>query len=395
MSKNLNPLKWTVRFLIPALVVATAVLVARTLIRTAPQAERRPPPPQQALVETMTLIPTNLTLRLPATGTVMPSRGVQLRSQVAGRVLDTAEAFLDGGFFREGDELLRIDPADYELAVNQARATLAEAEFQWKLEQGRQDVARREWSLIGDAGDASDLQRDLALRKPHLENAEAAVEAARAALALAELNLERTRIVAPFDATVLDRRVNEGAVVSTQDVLANLAATDAAWIEVSLPVRDLRRLTIPREPGEPGSAAVVRMAAAGADHAWTGSVLRLVQALDEQARLARLIVAVPDPLGLDRHDAAAPLLLGSFVRVVLVGETLPDALVIPRTALHDADTVWVMSPDNTLEIRSVEVEWRGEHEAVVRTGLAPGDRVVLSNLGAPVPGMNLVEAPPR
>lgn len=394
MSNKLNAFKRFLRVILPLLIVAAAVIVARVLIHTGPKAERRAPPPQQALVETMIMEASPLTIVLPATGTVVPSRMVPLRSQVAGQIVDTSDAYINGGFFSKGEVIFTIDPADYQLAVSRAKAALTEAEFLFKLEQGRQDVARREWELIGDASLSNELQTDLALRKPHLENAEAAVLSAQAALDQAELQLARTRITAPFDATVVAQHVNRGAYVSSQDVLAEVAATDEFWIDVAVPVRDLRRLTIPTQPGETGSPARIQHTADESGRVWTGSVLRLVRELDSQSRLARLVVTIPDPLDLQAGPSASAtsLLLGSFVRVDLIGETLEKTWVIPRSALHDHNSVWIMSSENTLEIRPVEMEWKDAERVAIRSGITAGERVILSNLGTPVAGMNLVDS---
>lgn len=394
MSSKVHLMKAMLRFLIPVIIIGVGVFLARTLIHTGPKAERRSPPPQQALVEVITAHPTNVTVVIRATGTVVPSHQVRLRSQVAGQILETSDAYQEGGFLTQGEMILTIDPADYQLAVSRAQATLTEAEFQLKVEQGRQDVARREWELIGDADQSSPLQRELALRKPHLEAAQAAVQAARASLDQAELQLARTTITAPFDATVVKRMVDRGAYVSSQDTLAEVAATEAFWVEVAVPVRDLARLSIPVKPGEAGSAALIRNAADSSDRVWTGSVLRLIRELDTQSRLARLVVAIPDPLDLKSQSSASAtsLLLGSFVRVDLLGTTLEDVVVLPRVALRDQDSVWIMTGENTLEVRPVVVDWKDETRAAIRSGIAPGEQVILSNLGTPVPGMNLVAA---
>ena len=373
--------KRTVAAAVSVILIAGAVLVAAVLIITKPEAPKAPPQKRAELVHVQSLERTDETVILQLTGTVTPARHVMLRSRVSGQVVDMAPGFIDGGLLREGEPILTIDPVDYELALAQAQSALEKARFDYKIELGRQDVAKREWELLQPEDEVSDLERELALRSPHLTASKAALQAAEANLQKAELNLERTRIKAPFNAVVLSRNANLGSQASQQDVLAELAGTDAYWVTVSVPVDRIGWITIPGSPARVYSAgSSVR----------EGTVIKLLGDLEEMGRMARILIEVRDPLALQpENEKSKPLLIGEYIRADIDGTTLHDVYSLPRSALRENSRVWLATAANTLEIRTVEVIWRDADRVVVADGLAEGERLIISDITAPIPGMDV------
>ena len=221
--------------------------------------------------------------------------------------------------------------------------------------------------------------------------AEAALEAAKASLERAQVDLRRTEVRAPFNCTVIEEYVDVGAQVTPQTQLAGLAGTDVFRVQVSVPVDRLKWLTIPQNGGEAGSRAVVRQAAGAANPGEReGRIVRLLSSLETQGRMARVLVDVADPLGLEAPDAGTlPLFLGSYVNVALAGTELRGVFAIPRAAVREGKQVWLMTADGKLSIREVEILWRGPEAVFVRDGIKAGDRMVLSNIPAPVEGLPL------
>lgn len=376
------------RVLLPLLVLAMGGGVAWYLLQSRPQAARKPAPRQARLVDTTMAHRAAYRIVVEAQGSVVPARRVDVRPQVAGAVVEVSPELEPGGRFAAGDVLVEVDPRDYELAVRQREAELAEAEAQLAVEMGNQEVARRESEILGDL--VSEGRMDLVLRKPQLETAKARVAVARAALDVARLDLERTSLQAPFDAIVESRNVVLGSRVDVTTTIATLVGTDEYRVEVTVPARELRWLEIPTAVGETGSLARV-----ADDSAWPagthrrGTVVRRLVDLEPEGRLARLLVAVPDPLALMPEHADEPaLLLGAFVNVAMVGKSI-EGIVLDRAYLRDGDAVWLVNDDSALEIRRVEVAYRGPREVVVSGGLREGERIVASDLSTPVEGMPL------
>jgi len=331
------------------------------------------------LVETQALKLTNETVVLELTGTVVPSEAITLNARVSGEIVAMAPGFIDGGLLKKDEGILKIDPVDYQLALASAESQLETARFNHKLELGRQDVAAREWELL-KTDNATEQEKELALRIPHLASSKAALKAAEASLERAKLNLERTQIHAPFNAVVLSRDVNIGSQASPSGPLAKLAGTDAYWIKVSIPVDRLPWLQIP------GSAAHV-LSTSGTER--KGRVIKLLGDLEEKGRMARLLVEIKDPLCLLPENAELkPLLIGEYVQANISGSELKNIYSIPRGALHDDHLVWV-AQDDKLDVREVKVLWRDANQVLIRDGLAEGEALITSDLTAPLQGMDI------
>jgi RND family efflux transporter MFP subunit len=380
------------RLVLPVLVLVVAAGLAKWLILTGPKPRKRPPREQSVVVRVTSLRRTNAVVRLAANGVVTAAQRVQLQSRVPGEVIEMDPRLLPGGTFAAGEPLLRLDPEDYELAVARLRADVAKAEQGLQVERGLQDLARHEWELLPDRESMSELDRELTLRVPQLRAAREALEAARAALRQAELNVARTTVRAPFNAVVVERRVDVGAQVSAQTVLADLAGTDAYWVVASLPADRLPWVRLPEPDGTGGSPATIRPAAGvDVDAAWQGRVIRQAPDVEPAGRLARLIISVPAPL--DGPDGERlRLLLGAYVRATIEGRRVENVFAIPRSALHDGQYVWIMNGKGRLDIRAVRTVWKDRETALISEGVREGERLVVSALTAPVPGLRLVDA---
>jgi RND family efflux transporter MFP subunit len=376
-----------VRIVLSIVLIVAGIAGARYLIHTKPKVNRRPPVKMSPLVKTVPLALDTYRVKVPVMGVVVPAREMVLKVPVAGEIIEMAPEFTAGGLLQENDLILRIDPKDYQLALQQKQRSLSDAEYAYKLELGRQDVARREWDLLYGDNKGGEIESDLALRKPHLEKAQVDVEGARAELEQARINLARTRIIAPFNALVLNKYVDLGSQVSLQEKLADLVGTDVYWVQVSVPVEHLKWLKIPVGSGEEGSPATIYYREGSQRR---GRVIRLLADMSKEGRMARLLVEVKDPLDLlAENDPRPPMLIDEYVRVLIEGAPLPDVYRIPRFALHNDNQVWILDGDEKLAIHPVETIWRDEEYVFVRNGINPGDLLIISALATPVEGMQL------
>lgn len=369
------------------LVIAVSVVSAIVLTASAPKAHKRPPEKitprvriQEAYAQTQAVI-------INAMGTVVPAKEMILKSRVAGEILALHPEFTQGGIVRKGDLIVQIDSVDYELMVAQKQSAVTNATYNLKLELGHQDVARREWALLNGDNPASESDSELALRIPQLDKARSDLVAAKAELESVRLQLARTRIKAPFNAIIRDTRVEQGSQVAAMESLATLAGIDEYWVQVSVPVDRLSWIAIPNHHARSGAQVKVTYQG-GATR--SGRVLKLLSDLEDKGRMARLIIAVKDPLGLEEPSPSRPaLLIGEYVRVAIEGRPIESAYRIPREALRDNTHIWIVNPESKLEIRPVETLWRDTRTVVLQQGLRPGDQVVISDLATPVNGMNL------
>jgi RND family efflux transporter MFP subunit len=368
---------------LPALVVVGGLGLLVALKAAGASAEKGTPPPRVDLVETQTLAAGTARARVEASGTVVAYQQIVAAPEVAGRLVKVSNKLVNGGRFAKGEVMARVDARDYQVAFEVERSRVQQASLELTLEENRGSVAQREWQMIGDQK-TSDGK--LARREPHLGVAQANVEAARANMRRAELNVSRTAIRAPFNAIVLSENVDVGQVVGGASQVAVLAGTDQFRIDVSVPFDRLATLSIPGVDGaEEGSEAVIRQTLAGGDTLVRhGRIVGIGGQLDPKTRTATVLVTVDNPL--DPPDGGLPLMIGAFVQVELLGRQHEDALTVPRSALYDGDTVWVVDDNDALARRTVTVGWSLSEDIEVSSGLEPGDRIVTTPLSAPVAG---------
>jgi len=323
-----------------------------------------------------------------AMGTVRPSQEVNLSPRVSGEVESLSDAFTPGGYIEKGEQLLQIDSSDYRNTLEQRKSELRQARADLNIEMGRQDVARQDYQLFADT--LSEENKSLVLREPQLESARSSVESAQAAVDQAQLDLDRTTIEAPFNAHILTRNVNMGSQLSTNETLGHLVGLDNYWVEATVPVSKLRWITIPEGNEQNGTEVRVRNRTAWPPDTYReGSLFRLIGTLEDQTRMARVLVRVPDPQAYKTDDPDVPrLMLGSFVEVHIPADELEDVIRLNRNYVRDDDTVWVMD-EGELNIRDVEIIFRDARYAYIESGLSGGDRIVTTNLstvsdGAPL-----------
>jgi RND family efflux transporter MFP subunit len=364
--------------LLPVLLIVIGLIIGGIIIKTTKQPEKKLPQRTAYVVEVSPLQASKQAVRLQLTGTVSPALEIILSAKVAGEITKASPEFIDGGFFEKGAFILKIDPVDYQLALEQKKAALAEAEYLLKLEEGQGEIAALEWDLLESNSEEAEADRDLATRKPHLKYRSAKLKAAKAELEKAELDLERTEIRAPFNAVVVERVADLGAQATVQGTLATLAGSDQYFIRVSIPVDELRWVEC--DPKKGSLATITR----NTGDVRKGRVVRMESAIEEMGRMARIIIAVDNPL-----QGKQPMLLNEYVHVVIEGSAIENAYLIPRSALHDDRYVWLATPEGTLEIRKVVVSWRSADDVIVTDGLNDGERLVLTNLSTPIDGINL------
>jgi len=296
-----------------------------------------------------------------------------------------------GGRVRIGDELISIDPKDYELALTEAQSNLEQARFEREVESGRQVIAKREWDELQSELDIEDVNRSLVLREPHLRKAEALMEKATNDIEFAKLDLSRTHIEAPFNAMVIEESVEVGQLVGPNSTICELVGTDEFWIQVSVPFSDLKWIQFPSDTEAGANVRVILDAGEGESTVWKGQVVRLLSDLDTFGRMARLIVSVKDPLGLESNSSnKLPLLLGSYVEVEIDAGELSNSLRIPRESLREGDLIWVVGSDNLLKIVQTKVLWTEKDTVLVENNLASDDALIVSDLRVALPKMEVV-----
>lgn len=375
------------RLILPFAIVIVGAVLAALLLVTGPGLTPQSVEPVAPLVRVQTITLEDVELSALTHGTVAPRTESELVAEVAGRVISVSPKLVSGGFFDADEELLRIEPLDYELALEQARAGIAQAESD--LTNARRAAERvdslRERQL------ASESQQDDAANRMRI--AEATLKSSRAQLARAERDLARTRIVAPYQGRVRSERVDVGQFVNRGFSIATIYATDFA--EVRLPINDeeLAFLDLPLKPGVEGETArilpkvTISARFAGSDYQWAGQIVRTEGELDPRTRMVNMIARVDSPYA--PSAGGAPLAVGLFVDAEIHGRVATDLAVLPRAAIRQGDKVLLVDAEDRLRFQPVTVLRTVGEQAYISAGLGAGDRVCVSPLENALEGMSV------
>jgi RND family efflux transporter MFP subunit len=381
---------------------------------TAALIRAKKPPEQQArvvkgpLVDVTEVRAAALPMTIVAHGTVRPRVQIDVVPQVGGRVVHVHPSLVAGGFLEAGEPLIQIESADYELAVQQARARLVSAQTSvagaeaaieqartsLMMERAEADVARSEWNemrgdqpippLVARQPQIRQAQAMVASAEAQREGAAAGVLSAETVLAEATLNLDRTRISLPFDARVLEEHVDLGQTVVAGQPIATVYGVDA--VEITVPIKDgeLAWFDLPINGQGVGSPAQVIATFAGGRHTWPGRVKRMGGQIDPRSRLVPVVIEVEHPF----RPGRPPLTPGMFVDVAITGHTASNAIAVPRPAIRQGREVWVVR-DGKLDIVPAEIIRTDREMAYLIHGLSDGDQVVVSLLDAVTQGMTV------
>lgn len=380
------------RILLPLLIIVAGFAVAALLLVSGPQIEPRPSNALAPLVRVIEVQPRTLRLSAQTNGIVVPRTESELIPEVDGRVIEISPALVSGGFFSAGETLFLIDPLDYEVALEQARAGLTRSESDLD---NAQRTLNRQRDLVR-RGAASDSQRDDALNRVRI--AQATLKDAKARLSRARRDLTRTRIFAPYDGRVRSERVDVGQFVKRGTSVGTIYAVDFA--EVRLPIQDeeLAFLNLPLTQGRNADAAsaapvLLRARFAGAVHSWEGRVVRTEGELDPNTRMVNVVAQVAQPYA--PEGERPPLSVGLFVDAEIMGATLPNLVKLPRAAMRGASQVLVVDNNLQMFFREVSVLRRDQDDVYINGGLSAGEWVCVSALQSTSDGMQVRIAKPQ
>ncbi|MGA1372956.1 MAG: efflux RND transporter periplasmic adaptor subunit [Pseudomonadales bacterium] len=371
------------KIIIPGLILVVALLGAMTLLATSPELSPARPEAVATTIRVLTVAPESVRMTVHSQGTVMPNTESELVSEVAGRVLATSPAFVNGGSFRRGDELLKLDDQDYRATLERAQAALARADAEF--EHSRFEFKRLE-SLEA---------RALASRSA-LENAqrvfriaEAARQDAAAGVRQAQHDLTRTRLTAPFDGLVRRRGVDVGQFVNRGAPVAPLYASDESEVRLPIADRQLAYLNMPlgalgELPTEQQPRVTLSADYAGQLLRWEGRIVRTEAAIDTASRMIHVVARV------DNAAQPVPMSVGLFVNAEIEGLLAENVIRLPRAALRDGNQVLVVTDEDTLTHRTIDPLRLYQDEVFVRDGLTRGDRVCITPLQTVIDGMRVI-----
>ncbi|GIU52312.1 efflux RND transporter periplasmic adaptor subunit [Shewanella sp. KT0246] len=374
-------MKRILRILSPFLILIVFIALAGLLVSTQQAPEQKEEQEKIAIVDVITVEQQTVSLNLPSYGVVSPKYKTQLVTEVQGRLVSLDPSLVAGGIVQQGQALAQIEPSDYQADFIQAEATLAQANAALNEEIARGEVAKIEFKDFDNG-----LPPELGLRIPQLKKEQANVKYAKAALARAQRNLERTVIRAPFDGIIKARNVDLGQYVSLGTNLGELYDTSIAEVRLPLTNNDLAYL---ESVDNPDTSVILSASLAGKSFTWNGNIVRSENVIDEQNRMVYLVAEVKDPyLRNQRQEGELPLKYGSFVTAIIKGRTVNGIVKLPRYVVRQ-DQVAIITADNTIEIRKVNIVRTDIENVFIKDSLKTGERISITDINNMVSGQKV------
>jgi RND family efflux transporter MFP subunit len=333
--------------LIPVGILATFLFGAATLMATAPTLTPESVAPTPLTVRVINAQPQDLNLTVTSQGTVTPLIESQLIPEVSGKIEWMSDSLVAGGFFNQGDELIRVESLDYETALSRAEAALLRTEAE--LEHSKFELMRMRSLEERKLASRSNLENALRIYRV---NTAAQLDAA-ANLKQAQENLKRTTLSAPFTGLVRAKGVDIGQFVARGQSIATIYANES--LEVRLPVADRQLAFLNIPPTQRGELPIesqpsVKLTAtyAGQLLEWTGTIVRTEAEIDRSSRMVQLVARI------ENTNAGVPISVGQFVTAEISGRDAKNVFVLPRSAVRSNNRILVVDADNKLRFREID-----------------------------------------
>jgi len=379
-SKPLSKTAIVIKLLLIAAVFVVGVGGMKWLVNNGPEAKKEPLKSKVPVVRVVQVQYRDHQLFVDTQGRVEPRSRTQIAAEVTGRVVSVSPQFKPGGQFSKGEVMLEIDRSDYVAALAKAESVLADARLQLEREEARAEQAARDWKKLG-RGEPSDL----VLGKPQIVSAKARVKASLAGVEKAQRDLDRTKLRAPYDCLVEQVFTDLGAMAARGVRLADVSSSDAYEVRVPVTLDDFAFLNR-SENGTIGEHVKLRAKLAGEWLVWPGEIVRSEGRVDSSTMTMYQVVQVKKR---NEGDVFSLPPSGLFVRAQIHGQVMPHVAEIPRVALRNDGSIMVMNRRDQLEIVPVDVARTLKKTILIRRGVHQGDRVIISPMEAPVPGMKL------
>ena len=370
-------------------ILLSGIMIAVTVIKTAPKPQRNTEAKQARLVETIALERSSERPQWMGGGEISAAQRVQLSAQVTGRIETVATAAVPGAELEKGELLASIEKRDYQLQVQQQRAAVIQAQANLDLEKGQALLAKEEYELAVlqikarrgsinpiSSKEAVDVEpvmdSSLVLREPQIAAAKAGLKTAQANLALARLNLKRTQINMPFNGQIISRSANTGSQVSTNNELFDLVATDEFWLQVKVSQQFLPLL-------DSTQSVIIQQG----KYQREAKILHSLIEVDAQDRQAKVLISIKNPITPaveNNSNHKGRLLLGSYVDCILFAQPIDDVYVLKNKFIKEGGYVWVVN-DKKLYKRQLIMTYQGREKSWVESGFVEGDMLLTSNLG--------------
>ena len=381
--------EWTLKFVLPPILIISLTLFGASFAveKFKLKEEKKEPQPLIPPVEIVVAQQETIKTVVDSQGTVVPRIQTLILAEVSGRIESVSPTLYSGGFFKKGEALATIESLDYEAQLATALSQLADAKLAFAQEKANAAQAEDDWNQISSNKEANDLT----LRRPQLERAKANLIAVTTNVEIAQRNLDRTKITAPYDGRIQEKFVDIGQFVNARSSqIARIFATNAIEVRLPISLDDALFINIPKTGQEKGKPQVtLKSKQSTGTLTWAGVIDRSEGSIDPQSRLLHLVAQVNDPYALAAENTNTQLEVGRFVDAEIQGLTIENAFRLPRKTLRSGNRLYIINDEDRVEIRTVDVFKKNESTVIITGGLESGDRISLTNLEYAIDGMQV------
>jgi RND family efflux transporter MFP subunit len=339
----------------------------------------RPEPPKKErvelapLVEIVVLEAMTANFEVQSQGSVRPKTETILSSEVSGTIISISPKFVAGGVFEAGEALMRVDPTNYEVELEQAQALITQRQIEY---------------------DGAEKLKSQGYRaETEYASSVAALAAAKAERVRAKRNLERTYIRVPYDGIVRAKETDLGEFVNAGTRLGVVFATDFAEVRLPLTDLDLAFVELPDASDisvsgmARGPEVTLSALQKGRKVEWPARIVRTEGVVDEKSRVTYAVARIEDPYRL--HSEGEPMPVGIFVSARIKGTVVENIIRVPRGVVRGTNELIFLDDADKLRIRNVEIARSDSDYAYLSSGAEPGERVVITVLESAITGLKV------
>ncbi|MGA1846090.1 efflux RND transporter periplasmic adaptor subunit [Deferribacter abyssi] len=359
------------------LIIYAGLSMSKYLMKTKKKVSRKKPSKIVTYVETTQGKVVNINYTIYSFGNIYPAKSVTIYPEVSGKIKYINNRLLEGNYLKANELIAKIDDSDYLLNLKIKEASLKALYEDLKIEIGKQKSAEKE--LKAARGVIRNIDNEslyLILRKPYINKLKENIEIAKADLELAKLKLERTKIKSPFNAFVLKKYVDEGTYVTQGTKIVDLIYADEFYLIALFPISELKWLDL----------KTINFAKIIFDDGTVikGKIKSIEKAVDEKGLMVKAIISIKP-----KQNDLSPVMIHNYANVEIFGKKLTKILKFPRTALRENNIVWI-NKNGKLVIKKIHVVFKNKNY-VYTYDLSKNDKIIISNIAAPVENMPLKE----
>ncbi len=374
--------------ILPPVGILAASVYAYSIFSVEPDEEKQAVATNQKIRTRVTRLESGrYQVRVTTNGSVVAYNHVTLAANVSGDIVVVNPEIEVGSYFAKGDVLVEIDDRDYRAALAVARAD--EQIGLATLRHSKNVMSRAEKLSLKNANSESEVDE----ARANLARAEAELQRIATQIETAERDLERTKVIAPFDGRVERKLVGVGERVAVGAPLARVFAVDYAEVRLPLATQDLRFLSLPEKASDPPVDVELRDAIDESNATiWNSRIVRTEGTLDADSLELYVVARIDDPFGLE--TGKPPLRIGQPVVASIKGHQLQNVTLLPRGAVRQLDQIYLVDKHMTIRSATIEPIWTDEEYVVIEQDVIADDDLLATTMLVYAPDGSDVEIIP-